>query len=445
MRRISCLFLTMLFLIACTACQPTPEEEVVVSRDSEVIKEKLGSGTAIPAEQTPAPEEAEDYKEQVDAYMATIPDHWNDKIEAYVDLTIDADIVFGGKGVLPVYEGTRANFSSEQVETLANIFFSDVTGIREGDKALPEEYAKAIASLNERGFTAYAEAMFRHMQETPEGSYTETDHISSITERFYVVRTGDGNLGHIIFLNNYMQFMTHYMSQVHVADFTLSDGSIGLIDGAYDGEGEVTVEPTLPLEQAEEVLDAFLQDMGIDGFSVESVYPARYFNFLYRQEISQGWYFILMSSYGYVPVNTSNLSEGLFRYEDDTQYSPTWEGEKVVVYISEAGVEYFIWSMPMEITGIASQNVELMDFEQIQENAKKLLTAGISWMESDFWKGEMTKMVLTVIPQQVQDEPDKAYLMPVWVMLVDWYFDGDYMSTTGVGINALDGSRAIMN
>lgn len=437
MKKITCLFLATLLLIACTACQPTPEEDAVVSRDSEIIKEKLGNGTAIPAEQTPAPEEAKAYKEQVDAYMATVPDHWNDKIEAYVDLTIDADIVFNSYGILPVYEISHTTFSSEQVTAMANVFFSDVTGIREGNQALPEEYAQAIASLNERGFAKYAVAMFEEMQQAPEGEYIETDTIPPLSGRDYVVRFSDGSLGEISFRDNSLDFVTHFSGWVHLAESTA-------IDGSYDGEGPVIVEPPITQEQAEEVLDTFLQDMGLEGFTIEKASAARYFNFLYRQEINQGWRFSLMRTYGYTALNTADLSEGFFQYED-TEYSQSWEQEVLTVYISENGVEYFRWFYPVEITGIAAQNVELVDFEQIQENAKKLLTAGISWMESNFWKGEMTKMVLTAFFQPVQDEPDKAYLMPVWAMLVDWYFDGDYMSTTGVGINALDGSRAIMN
>lgn len=437
MKKTICSILAGMLLLLCTACQPTPEEDVIVNRDSEVIKEKLGTGTAIPVEQTPEPEEALSYKKQLDAYMATLPDHWSDVIDAYADLSIEADIIIDNGEILPVYEISRATFSSEQATALANVFFSDVTGIREGNVALPEEYAQAIASLNERGFAEYAVAMFEEMQQAPEGEYAETNVIPSLSEHYYVVRCGDGNLGEICFHDDSLEFITHFSGWVHLAESTA-------IDGSYDGEGPVIVDPPITQDQAEEVLDAFLQDMGLEGFTVESASAARYFSFLYRQEINQGWRFSLMRTYGYTALNTSDLSEGLFQYED-TDYNQAWQQEVLTVYVSENGVEFFRWFYPKEITGIASQNVELMDFEQIQENAKALLTAGISWMESDFWKGEMTRMILTVIPQQVQNEPDKAYLMPVWVMLVDWYFDGDYMSTTGVGINALDGSRAIMN
>lgn len=437
MRKCASLLLAILLLGMCLACQPTPEEDAVVSRDSEIIKEKLGSGTPIPVEQTPAPEDALTYKKQLEAYLAALPDHWSDQIDAYVDLSIEADIIVDNGDILPVYEISRSTFGCEQVTALANVFFSDVTGIREGREALPEEYAQAIDSLNERGFLKYSMSQFKKMQQAPEGEYTEADEIPLLSQCDYIVRFGDNNLGEIFFEDNYIEVTTHLTGMVHLAESTM-------IDGSYDGEGPVIVDPPITQEQAEEVLNTFLQDAGLEGFTIESTSAARYFSFLYRQEINQGWRFTLMRTYGYTAINTSNLSEGLFRYED-TEHSRAWEREVMHVYVSENGVEFFNWYSPGEITGIAAHNVELMDFEQIQNNAKKLLTAGISWMESDLWKGEMTKMVLTVILQQVPDEPDKAYLMPVWVMLVDWYFDGDYMSTTGVGINALNSSRAIMN
>lgn len=439
MRKCASLLLAILLLCVSVACQPTPEEDYVVQRGSEVLSEKLEQGTPIPVEQTPAPEEVVSYKEQVDGYKASLPSRWSDRIETSVELTIDAEIVVSNEESFPVYIVEQSQFDLRQVEDVANRFFSGITGIREGSQPLPEEYAAAISSLNARGFVEYAEAMFKEMQEASEGSYTDTDHIS-LTEKAnqrYTVRFGDGALGKIAISESGIIFDSHFNSIVHLKDMVEDDGS-------YEGEGSVSVNPPITQEQAEEVLTAFLQENGLEGFTVETVSAARHFAFLTREEINQGWKFTLMRTYGYYAVDTFFTSEGWFRYEDDA-YSQPWRREVVSVYISENGVEYFSWQNPMEVTGAASPNVELMDFAQIQENAKKLLTAGLSWMESDYWKGEMNKMVLTVMVQQMEGETDKAYLMPVWVMFSDWYFDGGDAVTMAVGINALDGSRAIMN
>lgn len=441
MKKIIRLSLLLVLLIVCVACQPTPEEEIVISRDSVMIEEKLDPGTPVPVEQTLEPEAAISYKEQVGAYKAALPAHWSDQITANIDFSIEASIIVDNEDSFPVYTATRTSFNAEQAEAIANVFFQNVTGIREGNQALPEEYAEAIASLNKRGFIDYAEAMFREMQQVPEGSYSEADCISFLSQeekskQEYVVQYGDGNIGKITFYGNYLNYSSRFFSQVHVKEFAE-------VDGSYDGEGKVIVDPSITIEQAEETLNAFLQKIQLDGFTTESVTAARYFAFLTREEISQGWYFVLMRTYGYHAVDTYNLSDSRFQFED-TAYSQPWERETLKIYVSENGVELFQWTCPMEIIGIASQNVELLDFEQVQQNAKKVLTAAISWSESKYWKGEINQIVLTVMAQQVQDDPKTAYLMPVWVFFADWYFDGDYAFTDAVRINALDGSRAIM-
>lgn len=73
-----------------------------------------------------------------------------------------------------------------------------------------------------------------------------------------------------------------------------------------------------------------------------------------------------------------------------------------------------------------------------------LLSAGISWFEQPcVAEPTVTKVVLTIVPQKMKDEPDTACLMPVWVCVIDWYCAGaasPYMEGLLV-LNAIDGSR----
>lgn len=178
MKKAIALLLAAMLLILCTACQPTPEEEY-----SELIEEKLQAASAAPVGQTPEPEAAASYREKAEAYKASLPQHWNDEIDAIINLTADADIIVTNEDSFPVYTIARAQFDMKQTEGIANNFFKEVTGIREGLRALPEEYADSITSLNERGLAEYAQAMYAEMIGTPGGSYTETDHIPLLKKR----------------------------------------------------------------------------------------------------------------------------------------------------------------------------------------------------------------------------------------------------------------------
>lgn len=99
----------------------------------------------------------------------------------------------------------------------------------------------------------------------------------------------------------------------------------------------------------------------------------------------------------------------------------------------------------MEIMECVNPCVELLDFEQIQQNLKKLLLAGVSHIDYTAFQPKVSKLVLTVAPQQIQDDPRYAYLMPIWIAFVDWYYlDEGLLNTQVIGINALDGSRAVL-
>lgn len=169
---------------------------------------------------------------------------------------------------------------------------------------------------------------------------------------------------------------------------------------------------------------------------------------MYREEVSQGWKFELARSYGYYAMDTyvAGCNGGMVRLDESESYNQPWYPETLYVYISENGVESVQWNSPLEIMECVNPCVELLDFEQVQENLKKLLLAGVSYIDYTEFQPKVSKLVLTVAPQQIQDDPQHAYLMPIWIAFVDWYYlDEGLLQTQIVGINALDGSRAVLN
>lgn len=385
----------------------------------------------------------------VEAYKATLPAHWSDYIETdYVQMPIEADIIVENTDGFPVYKVKRSGFNLPLVESIANQILPNVTGIREGSKPLPEEYSAAISSLNKRGMTEYAKYVFEQAQEAEAGSYADADRITltDAEEQSYVVRLADGKLGQIYmedwYNTNYrLDISAGFDSIIHLQEL-LSYG------GSYDGEGDIILNPSISQEQAKETLDAFLQKNGLEDFKVESVNSGRHFAFLTREEISQGWRFELVRTYGYYPMDVVQAAShySVLKINDAESYSKAWNEESLYVYISENGVEYLQWNTLLEIVECVNPCVELLDFEEIQKKVKDLLTLGLSWINKAWYKTPtVTKLVLTVMPQQIKDDADTAYLMPVWVAVIDWYEeDIDSHNYEVIAINAVDGSRATM-
>lgn len=449
MRKAISLLLVIALLVMCAACQPTPEEDFVIQKDGDLIEEKIGAGNPASLEQTPEPEAAISYKEYVEAYKASLPQHWN---EEFGDFSVDTDIVVSNESSFPVYTITHGEFDMGKMEVMANRFFHNITGLASGTRLSQDEYAAAITYLNEQGRIETAEILIGEMQGAPTVDYTDADCITlaETGSQKYKVRLADGSVGEVYFTPGfgdgaYMFLDSCRYSIIHVQrDLEM--------DGSYVGEGPVILEPAITQEQGEEMMNAFMQENELEGFTVASVTAARHFEILPQREISQGWQFTLMRTYGYQAINTTDTSEGSgwLTYEDDNAYSRPWRRETVIVYVSENGVEFFSWEYPMEVTEIAAENVELLDFEQVWNNMRKLLQASVDYTPGH-WRGEITQIILTVVPQQATDDSNKAYLMPVWVASIDWYCvynDGTISSQCDAyslfGINALDGSRAIM-
>lgn len=477
MKRKVALIICAIFLTMSVACQPTPEEDYVVQRDGAVIEQKLKATIPVPAEtpeavkqdenaseqasdKTEAPkEEAEKeseeevspelaaYRAAVEAYKATLPEHWSDYLETeYIKMPIEADIIVNNVDGFPVYKVRRTDFDTAKLEAIANKIMPNVTGIREGTMALPEEYADAIRSLNERGMTEFAEAMFNEGKRAKEGSYTDATSISFADRpsgHNYVVRLADNTQGQIYIISgSRAEIKTRLNSIIHVAD----DG-MRMYDGSYVGEGDVYLDPPITEEQAKEILDSFLDEMDLTAFCVETVKPARCFSALYREEVNQGWKFGLARSYGYYAMDTfgAGCNGGMLDLDPPESFNKPWYPETLDIYVSENGVEYVQWNSPLEVMECVNPCVELLDFAQIQENLKKLLYAGIADINITVFQPRVSKMVLTVAPQQIQGDAQHAYLMPIWIAFVDWYYlDEDKPDPQVIGINALDGSRAVL-
>lgn len=443
MKRFLSAVLAIVLLGMCIACQPTPEEEFVTQKDARFIKEKL---SAVPAPDEGSEEGAETYTTAVEAYKATLPTHWSDYIETeFIKMPIEAEIIVENTNGFPVYKIKRGTFDMELASSIANQLMPNVTGIREGWVPLPEEFAAAIRSLNQRGMTEYAEFMFEESQNAEPGEYMEADCIALPSEGDprYVIQYGDGKLGQVFTKSTRTQACRMDIGSSFYSSVYL--GEMVEFDGSYAGGEPTPVNPSITQEEARKVLDAFLQKNGLEIYHVDKITDMQYFDNLIREEVSQGWQFYLVPSYEYYALDAVNGRDGSWlRLNLVDGYAATWNQESLYVYITENGVEYVQWNYPFAFLECVNPSVELMDFGEIQKKFLNLLSAGISWFEQPcVAKPTVTKVVLTVVPQQMKDDPDTAYLMPVWVCVIDWYCAGaasPHMEDL-LALNAIDGSR----
>ncbi len=118
-RKIIVSLLSAVFIICTAACQPTPEQPVVVQRGETEAK--------INSQYTDEPVE-----------KFEVPSHWNDTIEGEkLTININADVMIPDVNQYPVVKLEPAVFTQQQVNEMANYFSG-------GNKLyLPHEKTKA--------------------------------------------------------------------------------------------------------------------------------------------------------------------------------------------------------------------------------------------------------------------------------------------------------------
>ena len=127
MKRICAALLTGLFLLL-TACQPTPEEDIVVNKGDGTLEAAIAA-TAVPSEQPLLP---------VDEVGQRVG-HWTDELTICgLTCTIDADIVLPDNKIFPVYRVRQRPLDAKTVtETLATLL-AGATGARETTRTREE-------------------------------------------------------------------------------------------------------------------------------------------------------------------------------------------------------------------------------------------------------------------------------------------------------------------
>ena len=433
MKRIIILCLSLALLLACV---PTPEEEFVVNKGDGTFEELL-LVTAAPQtnkiqnealEETPAP------------VSEAFPESWEDLIEtAAMNIPIHAEIRTNGHPC-PIRKVRRHTISKDEAQTIAAAMLPAVSGVWNSTAYSREEYEEALAALSAQGQAGAAKEIFDEMSDTS----LPNEQMESIAEiriesNDQTFRCENGQYATVSCWGDMLRIDAHRHAVAYSQELLEEDGF-------YPGCGPILLSPSISQEKAEEILYAFLERVGFEGYSVCEAEKAGCFGILNRTEYSQGWNFYLVHSDEYVPIDMQRHGLGsIFRYESSGVYSAPWHPESMIAYVSENGVESFGWYDPTETVEIVNPDVQLMGFSELQKRIRNMLSAGLSWMadlKAPYGDHPIVKaLVLTQTLVPVKDEPDAAYLMPTWVVVSDWYGPGNICDYTDFAcFNAVDGS-----
>ncbi|MDO4564259.1 MAG: DUF6034 family protein [Clostridia bacterium] len=470
---------TMLLL---AACQPTPEEDVVINRgdtdvDAIIAASAPSTSEASPSAQptsepTQSPTPTSEAPESPDPALVQVaegenpvfPARYEDRIENdYTYVLIDADVITNGLTSYPVYEVKRKEIEAEQVRLVASEIITDIVGYREGSARAKSDIEELMKKAEAGGCEQEIGWLTDYYKAAEDFKYTETDELQIPDDwNSQTYLRSDGYTSTIVSFANYSAYNDSLVVDRIRDSMVLDRYELNLF---YWNEEEnrpfCTIEPELSQQEAEEILVEFLQRTKLDGYVPTSATPRICMCQMTREVISMGWHFKIVRAFEYYPREVGMVdgtNGGVFtRGAEIVPRTAPWSAEYMEAYVDKDGVACFAWHSAIEVVGKVNENVKLTDFDTVAKNATELFSNAIELTKEkanergDYETGdyvEIKEIILTLSLQKAKDKRDTAYLLPTWVFMVDDCTDpewGGLVYHQTYGFSAIDGSWVSLN
>ena len=203
----------------------------------------------------------------------------------------------------------------------------------------------------------------------------------------------------------------------------------------------------IPMKWAREQADRVLRDLGARDMKLEKTETGiqylddRHQQFLlsrlgYDLSRAKGGYFFI-----YQRANEGLLCTGYG--ETTTPDAPTFRPEYISVFVTDEGVQQFIWKNMAQPVEVVAQNTKLAPFDAVFQSFKDAVVYSNPHGRGRY---ELKNVELRATNVIAFNAPDRTWIVPVWVFELDQYWTtdsgGEELKQSGdprVIINAIDG------
>ena len=430
-----CFMLSLLFI----ACVSTPSKEYLINKSDNGLRNAISANAVTP-------------------YSFVVPKVWKEELEVRNQkMHINTKIETIDKTVFPVITIKKKVFNTQNsLESLYSILGNEIE-IREAERSYDELLYDM--RLLQRGyfdeideetgipiFLPYdnqeEEMKMIHAQlaQAPmEETYVPlTEKTWSVPADTHKIRTAEGQF----------YYISCYSNQLHLCrdrDAIVQPESWVLAGNAYPGEpAHALNDITISEEEAVSIGDDIMYKLDRSDMRIASIEKARSADSFYN-ELGEGYLLIYVSALPCsVPCYLQKYAPCIFLDFDSnkTDYTEPWYAESIKLFITEDGVLDLFWTNPKETVAIANENVQLLPFEQIQQNVRKLFEYGMNGrIENE--DVHLYRIILGASIQQIPNQGDEAFLVPTWC----FFFQTDStrrhsdMKEYVLLISALDGTH----
>lgn len=451
MKRLFAAFILALSVLLFSACQPTPEQEIVKQKSEALFVESI-TATAEPEQ---------DFKMQVSQHIKQDVAAENAKIK----ISIDADVEMPDADIYPIAKVSKSEFSRETLEKVYAVLTQGTEEIEVFPRAYYQKSLDQLLDLRDSGdldkydsleeLDEAIEEKKKVVAEAPEKAVTkevELDLNGHGTALFFISNEETQQVGvYSISEGYYIECVNNIFELKYLNAQVLDESSINRIQPQVEAGSIQLVMPEITKEEGERQAKQLISDLGLSEDFVLTGSRAAAKSELLRGETGKvdGVYeYLFVRQIAGVPVTFFNviMSSDI---ENPSSYSAPWYYEKIRVFVDDSGIWGFIWNGPCEVEGVVNYNAQLLPFEEILETFERMVGykyAGIQEAELTSASAvTVTRIQLGLVRVIEKNDLGTAYLVPAWTffgseIIDDWSSSGCDGFDPILIINALDGS-----
>lgn len=442
--KLICLLVCGLMATMVIACQPTPEQETVVSRAEGTLEQAV---RAVPEK----------------PYRYEAPAHWKETMTVCDhSVIIDADVEVPKTDEFPVYTLRNSHFDRLIcIDTLSAVY-GDAAKLREQLYSY-DEVLTDLQNVEKGMLTGVDEDTGELIWQPYEGQEEDAAKLRQLLAELDVQDTfvpfTASNLDFPV-IDRAAQFEDGQKAYIYCTDnffWIRRDRSCNIQLENWVLQGDATPgERSHPLENIQiSEQDAIaagnqvIKRLGRDGkMALAFSRKARATESYTYRVLGEGYLLTYVQNtpgaiaFDYRNYMDSNVLAFTQKQDAYAEYLPQ---EWIEIFITENGVLSFAWGDPKEIVNTANSNVVLLPFDQIQESIRNLITYGVSGYDNttndDFGALLISRITLGASIQQVPDQGDEAFLVPTWMVTLTTETDqAQNIDLAVLMINALDGT-----
>lgn len=445
--KIISIVLAAITVLCLTACQATPEQDVVIGKDSDRMVEK-----------------AQDDTQGLKLADLNIPESNYTFSDTSVDgkLTVDADtpIVVPSSGKLPMAAISAGVFSQEMVTGIFNYLYPNEKPLNSDPNSV------ATKASIEENILSLKKQLADQSYDTQE--FTESDIEARIAALEEAYQTAPETAQEATISNGTMLLTDRRGSSAYTLDVYDDDSSLTIVSQENSGDSflmyrkngidyntssaipanhssiseSVSNKLTLSYDEAKKLCDELFISGGLsnmvlaDAFIIDDSQDGNTDNKVSNAE-NYAYLFCYTRTVNGTPIALNYQEES----SNDDSFSVPWAYESIQIIVDNNGILGITWLSPVSIGENITEDASLISYESAMDIFEKMI---ITKYEQSVPEGETLNLVvndiqLCLIRVRVQNSNGlKGVLTPVWMFYGK--SNGGSAKSTLLAVNAVDGS-----